>query len=173
MLLPLSLINMVHTLPPVIDFSCAVSMRIYQSCGLAFLFVPINTLMYARVPHSKNNQVSGIVNLARNLGGSIGIAFVTTVIARRSQGHQANLSAHFTAGDLSARLAGFAHALQHAGAAALQAKRMAFGAIYRQLIEQSQTLAYLDVLFLLGVFAALMIPAVLLTRPAKPGVAAS
>ena len=64
--------------------------------GLAFLFVPIQTVSYAGVPPQKYNQVSGIMNLSRNMGGDIGIAFVTTLIARRSQTHQANLSAHTT-----------------------------------------------------------------------------
>src|SRR5205814_2359949 len=68
-------------------------LRIYQSIGLPFLFVPINTVVYVGVPPSKSNQVSGIVNLARNMGGDIGIATVTTLIARRAQFHQARLTA--------------------------------------------------------------------------------
>ena len=70
------------------DFETAVELRCIQSVGLAFLFVPIKTLSYAGVPPQKINQVSGIVNLSRNMGGDIGIAFVTTLIARRSQTHQ-------------------------------------------------------------------------------------
>ena len=97
---------------------------------------------------------------------------MTSIIARRSQVHQAQLSAHLTPDALTAHLSGIAHSLQHAGVAAAQAKKTAFAAIYRQLIEQSQTLAYLDVLFLLGIFAALMVPAVMLTRRVRPGQAA-
>jgi DHA2 family multidrug resistance protein len=76
------------------DFRTAVEMRAFQSVALAFLFVPINTLVYADVPGEKSNAVSGIVNLSRNMGGDVGIAAVTTLIARRSQTHQAYLAAN-------------------------------------------------------------------------------
>jgi DHA2 family multidrug resistance protein len=172
-LLSASLFHMAHTLYPGIDFKTAVLIRVYQSIGLAFLFVPINTVMYNGVDPSKNNQVSGIVNLFRNLGGSIGIAFVATEVARRSQLHQARLAAHVAPSPaLTARLAGIAQALQHAGIGAAQAAKMATGAVYGELIKQSQTLAYLDVLYMMGVFTAIMVPAVFLTRRVKPGAAA-
>jgi DHA2 family multidrug resistance protein len=146
-------------------------LRIYQSIGLPFLFVPINTVVYAGVPPSKSNQVSGIINLARNMGGDIGIATVTTLIARRAQFHQARLSsgADPTGHVLMARLAGIAQALQHAGASATTATKQAYGAVYRQLVQQAQTLAYLDALFVLACFAAIMIPFVLLTRGGTGG----
>jgi DHA2 family multidrug resistance protein len=167
----LSLFHMAHTIYPGMDFHTAMMLRIYQSIGLPFLFVPINTVVYEGVPPSKNNQVSGILNLARNMGGDIGIATVTTLIARRAQFHQARLvaTADPTGHVLSARVAGIAQALQHAGASATTATKQAYGAIYRQLIQQAQTLAYLDALFVLGCFAAVMIPFVLLTRRATGG----
>ena len=72
------------------------STRILQASGIAFLFVPINTLAYSYLPKEKNNDASGLVNLARNIGGSVGIAFATTLIARRAQFHQTVLSSHIT-----------------------------------------------------------------------------
>ncbi len=168
-----SLFHMAHTLYPGIDFSTAVWMRIYQSVGLAFLFVPINTIVYAGVPVGKNNAVSGIVNLSRNMGGDIGIALVTTLIARRSQVHQSNLTSHLDAGNtlLAGRLAALTRALEHAGATSVQATRQAYGMVYRQVIQQAQTLAYLDVLYLLGCFTAAMVPLVLLTQRVRHGAA--
>ena len=172
-LLSVSLLHMAHTIYPGMDFRTAVWIRIYQASGLAFLFVPINTLMYNRVPPSKNNQVSGIVNLFRNMGGDIGIAFVTTVIARRSQFHHARLAEHVSpSGQLFARLEGIAQGLQQAGISAATATKMAYGSLYGQLIKQAQTIAYLDVLWLLAIFTAIMVPAVLITKPVKPGSAA-
>jgi DHA2 family multidrug resistance protein len=168
----ISLFHMAHTIYPGMDFRTAVVIRCYQASGIAFLFVPINTLTYAGVPPQKNNQVSGIVNLARNMGGDIGIAFITTLIARRSQFHQSRLVEHVVpSGDLSARLSAIAQYLQHMGIGAAQAAKMAYGQIYGQVIKQAQTLAYLDALFLLGIFSAIMVPAVLLTRKVKPGAA--
>ena len=69
-----------------IDFKTAMMYRIYQSVGLAFLFVPINTLCYVGVPQEQNNQISSMINLMRNLGGSFGISFVTTMLARQHAG---------------------------------------------------------------------------------------
>ena len=173
LILSAALFHMAHTLYPGIDFRTAVLIRIYQSAGLAFLFVPINTMVYSGVPPQKNNQVSGIVNLARNMGGDIGIALVTTLIARRSQFHQARLAEHVVpSGDLGARLAGIAEHLQQMGIGAAQATKMAYGQIYAQVIKQAQTLAYLDALLMLSIFAAIMVPLVLMTRRVKPGAAA-
>ena len=125
------------------------------------------------MPPEKNNAVSGIVNLARNMGGDIGIALVTTLIARRSQFHQNVLAAHTDPMNkaFTAQLQGIAQALQHAGISATEATRRAYGLLYGRLIQQAQTLAYLDVLFVLAVFSALMVPLVLFTRRARPGAA--
>jgi DHA2 family multidrug resistance protein len=110
--------------------------------------------------------VSGIMNLSRNMGGDLGIAFVTTLIARQSQVHQANLSAHTTAyaPTYQAKLNGMARAFEHAGASSLQAMREATAAMYRQLVLQATQLAYLDALFYLGVAAALMVPIVFIAK---------
>jgi len=169
--LSLSLLHMAHTIYPGIDFRTATELRIYQSVGLAFLFVPINTLAYSGVPAAKNNQVAGIVNLSRNMGGDIGIALVTTLIARRSQVHQSNLAAHVDAGSdiLRARIAGISRALEHAGSGPAEALRQAYGVVYRQLLQQAQTLAYQDVLFILACFSAAMVPLVFLARRVQGG----
>jgi DHA2 family multidrug resistance protein len=74
-----------------IDFKYAMLARCYQAVGLAFLFVPINTAAFAFVPRNKNNAASGLINLARNVGGSVGISLVTTILSRRTQFHQSRL----------------------------------------------------------------------------------
>ena len=66
-----------------IDYGTVAWARVYQSLGLALLFIPINTAAYDGVPPEQNNNASAIINMMRNLGGSIGIAVVTTFIARR------------------------------------------------------------------------------------------
>ena len=169
--LSVALYHMSRTIYPGMDFHTAMMLRIYQSIGLAFLFVPINTVAYTGIPPSKSNQVSGILNLSRNMGGDIGIAMVTTLIARRSQWHQANLVANVRPGDplLVERLQGIAQFLQHAGISAAQSTKLATAAVYRQVIVQAQTLAYLDVLFVLACFTAVMVPLVLFTRRAARG----
>lgn len=169
-----SLFATANRLYPGLDFRTAVLLRIFQMAGAAFLFVPINTLVFANVAPEKSNGVSGIVNLARNLGGDIGVAFVTTFIARRSQVHQATLVQHvdrFNIG-FSAQLKGMAQGLVHAGSTSAQALRQAFGAIYFQVIKQAQTLAYVDTLVVLGMLTAIMVPLVFTTNKVKPGKAA-
>jgi DHA2 family multidrug resistance protein len=164
-----SLFYMALTINMQMDFRTAVELRALQSVGMAFLFVPIQTIAYSGVPVQKNNQVSGIMNLSRNLGGDLGIAFVTSLIARRSQVHQARLSMHTTAydGAYQAKLNGIAAALEHAGSTSIDAARQASGAMYRQLLQQSTQLAYLDALWVLGLGAAVMVPILAITK--KPG----
>ena len=150
-------------------FGTAVELRMLQSVGMAFLFVPIQTISYAGVPPQKYNQVSGIMNLSRNLGGDIGISFVTTLIARRSQTHQANLSMHTTPYNpaYQAKVQAIARSMEHAGSTSIDAARQATSAMYRQLVQQATQLAYLDALWILGLAAALMMPIVWLTK--RPG----
>ena len=72
-----------------LDYGHAVRARMLQSFGLAFLFIPINVAAFAYVPRDKTNMGTGIINLARNMGASVGIATVTTMLQRRAQVHQA------------------------------------------------------------------------------------
>ncbi len=148
------------------DFSTAVELRAMQSVGLAFLFVPIQTISYAGVPPQKFNQVSGIMNLSRNLGGDFGISFVTTLVARRAQVHQANLASHTLAysGPYQAKLDGITRALQQAGASSIGAAQQATASVYRQLVQQATQLAYLDALWVLAVATSMMVPLVWLAR---------
>jgi DHA2 family multidrug resistance protein len=167
-----SLFFMAVTVDLHMDFATAVELRAIQSVGLAFLFVPINTMSYASVAPQKYNQVSGIMNLSRNIGGDIGIAFVTTLIARRAQVHQNELGAHATAlsTTLQGRLDALAHAMQHAGFGAAQSIARASGMMYRQLLVQATQLAYLDALRVLAFATALMVPLVWLAeRPPARG----
>ena len=82
-----------------IDFGTVAMMRVYQTLGLAFIFLPSNTLAYIGVPRVKNNQVSGINSFARNIGGSIGIAVLTTLLVRQTQRHLTYLTAHTVPGN--------------------------------------------------------------------------
>src|SRR2546430_2147571 len=77
-----------------IDFRTAATARVFQAVGMAFLFVPINTAAYAFLPRDKNNAASGLMNLARNIGGSVGISFVTPTLSRRPPGPPADPAAN-------------------------------------------------------------------------------
>jgi len=164
--LSVSLFYMTRHLYVGIDFVTAIKLRAFQSIGLPFLFIPINTLVYAGVPPEKNNAVSGIVNLSRNMGGDIGIAFVTTLIARRTQFHQSTLADHASNYNpvFLSRLAGLARTFERVGASSLESTHKAMSLVYRQVQQQAVTLAYIDALKALAIATAAMLPLLLLAR---------
>src|ERR1700691_2547504 len=106
-----------HTIDVQASYSYIAWMRIFQASGLAFLFVPINTLSYTDVPPPKNNDVSGLMNLARNIGRSCGTSFFVTMLARRAQFHQDRLAMHMSAASDALRRSqnGLASYFQHGG----------------------------------------------------------
>jgi DHA2 family multidrug resistance protein len=141
-----------------ISFKAATLLRIAQVIGLGFLFVPITLVAYIGISPEKNNAVSGIVNFMRNMGSSVGTSIVTTLIARRSQFHQARLVGYArpdnpnfqnSADGLAARLA-------HSGLGAHEAQGQALGRIYQGLQAQAASLAYIDVFMVLAIGAAIM-----------------
>jgi DHA2 family multidrug resistance protein len=149
-------------------------LRVFQASGLAFLFIPINTLSYNGIPGNKNNDVSGLTNLARNIGGSVGTAFVVTLLARRQQFHQERLGTAAGLGSLNlqTRVSSLGQYLvQHGGntSSLTQAKALAQSNLYQQLLGQSTMLGYLDVIKLLAIAMMLAIPLVFLMQRPKKG----
>src|SRR6202521_4693321 len=76
------------------DYHAYAMARVVQGVGLGFFFVPVSQLAYSYIPLNKNNKASSITNLFRNLGGSFGVAFVTTMLERRTQFHHSILAQH-------------------------------------------------------------------------------
>jgi MFS transporter, DHA2 family, multidrug resistance protein len=154
-----------------IDFRTAMFARAIQAGGLAFLFVPINTVAYAFLPKDKNNAASGLINLSRNIGGSLGISLVTTILARRAQYHQAVLSSNINSGSgpLQAQLAGTTHMLIAHGSSPYEASRQAYGIVQNLIFQQATMMSYIDNFKVLGIAVACMIPFVFLMKKVKPG----
>src|SRR5262249_40716454 len=138
-----------------IDPKTATLYRIFQASSLAFLFVPINTVSYIGVPREQNNQVSGLMNLARNIGGSVGISFFVTMLARRSQVYQNQLVDHLGASNplLHDRLDRLQQLFSSAGPG--DALRRAYGAIYMTVQQQAVVLAYVRIIEDLAIISAL------------------
>jgi MFS transporter, DHA2 family, multidrug resistance protein len=128
-----------------------------------FVFVPLTTMAMGRLQREEIGNASGIYNLMRNIGGSVGIASVTTLLVRRSQLHQNYLVAHLTAG---APIAGAVASLEAhfavSGFDRFTAQRMALGALYRMAGQQASLLAYTDNFAVLGYLALFSVPLVLL-----------
>jgi DHA2 family multidrug resistance protein len=169
MISTLGLLRMAHfTLD--IDFRTAVWGRVVQSLGLAFLFVPISTVAFARISKERINYATGLFNLARNIGGSSGIAMVTTMLARRAQYHQTVLVSHMTTLDpaYEEALGRTASAIQSAGASPPDAAAQAQGVLYGTLLRQSNMLAFSDVFWIMGVLFLAIIPLMILLRRVGP-----
>ena len=155
-----------------LDYGHAVRARMLQSFGLAFLFIPINVSAFAYVPKEKTNMGTGIINLARNIGASVGIATVTTMLDRRAQFHQSRLMEHvngFSAAYHNS-LNGMQAKLIAAGSTAVHASAQAHGIIYNTVQRQAVMLAFIDNFKMLGVVFFAIIPVLLLMR--KPRAAA-
>jgi DHA2 family multidrug resistance protein len=152
-----------------LDYGHAVRARMLQSFGLAFLFIPINVAAFAYVPREKTNMGTGIINLARNIGASVGIATVTTMLQRRAQVHQVRLAEHVN--ELSAAYHNMINGTQvrlvSAGSGMAQASAQAQGMIYSTVQRQSAMLAFIDNFKMLGVVFLAVIPVLMLLKKPK------
>ena len=153
-----------------IDFNTAMMARIYQSAGMAFLFVPTNVMAFYFIPKEKFNNATGIINLARNIGGSFGIANVVTLLARRSQFHQGMLASHMTLFDSAYQglVNGSARLLYAAGSSFPDAQVQANGLAYGLLQRHATMLAFVDDFWLMGLTFLALIPLVFLMKKARP-----
>jgi DHA2 family multidrug resistance protein len=153
-----------------IDFRTAVMAWAYSRLGMAFLFTPINVMAFYFIRKEKMNNATGLINLARNIGGSVGIANVATLLARRAQVHQSQLVSHLTPLDPTymASLSGASHFLMSQGSNPVQALNQAHGLIYGNLIRQANMLAYTDSFWLLGLTFLAMIPFMFLMKKTRP-----
>ena len=158
------------------DYKHVALYRAVQGLGIAPLFVPVSQLAYSYLPKNKNNKASSITNLFRNQGGSVGIAFVTTVLARRTQYHQSVLVAHTTPFQqrYQETLAAMSRYFATHGFTAPDALLHAKAQLARILQQQAALLGFLDCFRLLGWACLIGAPLVLLTRritSAGPGTA--
>lgn len=135
--------------------------RLIQCLGLPLFFIPLNTIAYSNLPPGKSNQASAMMNLMRNLGGSIGIAVATTLLVRRAQVHQAYLAATATRANLP-----LMHRLHATGG--LTPKGLL--GFYNQIQVQAAMLSYLDVFRILTVACVIVIGVVLLLRRVRKDV---
>jgi DHA2 family multidrug resistance protein len=137
--------------------------RVYQMIGLPFLFIPINAVAYDGLPPDKTNQASALMNIARNLGGSIGISAANVVLTQRTQFHQARLVENTIPSSLTyqSTLSQMTKYFIAHGASAGDAAAQAVGMIGQMVRTQATILAYIDVFHVCAIAAALMIPLVL------------
>jgi MFS transporter, DHA2 family, multidrug resistance protein len=159
-------------LVPDASFGFFATIRVYQMIGLPFLFIPINTIAYDGLPQNKTNQGSALINVARNLGGSIGVSLANTQLLQRSQFHQTRLVSNLVQSSpaMQATTQQLTQYFTHAGAAPTAAQADAYGYIGQVVSGQASLLAYIDIFHTWSIFAALLVPVVLLLiRPVSGG----
>src|SRR5512133_647622 len=148
--------------------------RIVLGFGLAMIFVPLTTVTLATISRTEMGNATGMFNLLRNIGGSVGIAMAATLLARYSQFYQTTLSAHITPYNptFQARLEGLKQALIAKGIAVTQADHTVLGIMYGEVRRQAGALAFNRIFFIIGLAFLIIIPLLLLLkRPAHQSAA--
>ncbi len=161
---------------PDVDFTTIVWMRIFQVIGLPLIFIPISTLAYVGMRQGDNNQVSGISNFVRNLGGAIGTSFLVSYLTRHRQISRVDLVSHLHQGDVffdrlmdSLRQSAIA-----TGSSVASAGQDSLAQLQQMVDAQANVLAFISAFFVLGVLVALLVPLpFLMKRPSPEDMAAS
>jgi DHA2 family multidrug resistance protein len=161
-----------------VDYWSLVWPRFLQGFGMGFIFLPLTTLSISTIPKARLPNATAAFNLIRTMGGSIGVALTTTLLARRSQYHQTTLVGHVDVWDpeTTAKLARWAEHFMGQGADAFTAKARATAMMYRETVTQAQVLAYVDEFRMLStIFFAMLLLIPFMRRvhtsppPAAPG----
>jgi DHA2 family multidrug resistance protein len=158
-----------RTIAPDVDFRHLVSIRVTQSLGIGFLFVPLSVLTYQTVPRQLQGDATALFTMFRNVAGSVGISLSTAAITSRTQVHMAYLSYHTANVDPNFRgtLAQIARAIQNLGSSAAASTQSALGQTYQTLIAQAGLLAYEDVFLYCALLAFAFVPFTFFFSPVK------
>jgi DHA2 family multidrug resistance protein len=158
------------SLSPDAAFGFFASARIYQMVALPFLFIPISTASYSGLAPEETGQASALINVARNLGGSIGVSLSNTGLAQRAQFHQERLTEHVTAtAPAYHRFLSEASAyLVAQGTAAAHAPQQAIGLLASTVERQASILSYIDVFWAYALGALMMVMVAFAMRRVEP-----
>ncbi len=161
---------------PDVDFATVVWMRVFQVVGLPLIFIPISTLAYVGMRQQDNNQVSGISNFVRNLGGAIGTSFLVSYLTRHRQISRIDLVSHLHRGNVffDRYLAGLQQSAIRTGISAADAGQRSLAQLQQLVDAQANVLAFISAFFVLGAIVALLVPLpFLMKRPSAEDMAAS
>lgn len=140
------------------DFGTVVWSRFVMGIGMGFIFIPLVNMTLSSIRKEEMGNATGVFNLLRNLGGSFGVAFVTTFLSRRAQFHQARFSENLNPFDMRYqagvnKTAEILHSQGISGSAAVQN-----AAIYQRLIKESNMLAYSDAFYISTIVLLCILP---------------
>jgi DHA2 family multidrug resistance protein len=153
-----------------LSFGTASILRVVQVCFIPFVFISVTTAAYFGMPVEKNNQISGLINFVRNIGGSILISLTNAGVTELGQFHQDQMLKHISpsSANLQNQISSLSDVFTRSAGSA-NADHLAQGQIYNQLQQQAHTLAYQDMYFILCGASLIMIPLSFLLRKNKPG----
>ena len=143
--------------------------QVIQGGAMAFLFIPLMTVSMSGIAKEKMGNATSIYNLMRNIGGSFGIATMTTFLARRNQVHQNQLVSHVTHYDLRTQMVlhGMKSWFQIHGSNSVDAAKKSLGAIYGMVQQQAAMLSFVEAFWIMGMIFLSMIPLLFLLRNAR------
>jgi DHA2 family multidrug resistance protein len=159
-----------------ISFGSVVWAAVLNGMSTGMIFVPLSLITMNRLRNEQMGNAAGLYTLMRNLGGSVGIAVATTLLARSAQAHQAVLASHLTPYDPA-----YEHARQNlqrflgTHTDPVTASRQALGILYNLLVQQATLLAFLDVFRAISLLALVCVPLAFLfarVRPRRAGASA-
>jgi DHA2 family multidrug resistance protein len=158
-----------HMLTPDASFAMLAKIRLAQTVGLAFLFVPISTAAYLTLPQEQNADAAALYTMFRNIAGSIGISVSTALVTSFGQTRQGYLVDYLSPLDqgYNATIAQVSQALVAQGVAPGNIAATAQGWVEQTLLNQAAVLSYIDVFFYCALLAFAAIPFAFLFSPAK------
>jgi DHA2 family multidrug resistance protein len=151
------------TLVPDASFTYFAFLRVLQTIGMPFMFIPINMVAYTGLPPQKTAQGSALINVARNLGGSVSVALANTELVQRSQFHQARLVDNLpqSSPTFQSAMHNLTQYFTQFGSP-VGAQGRALGYIGHLISDQAALLGYIDIFYSWAIFAAVLVPIVLL-----------
>ena len=155
-----------------LDFGTIVLLRAIQVMFMPFIFVPISTLNYIGVPREKNNQVSGMSNFARNIGGAVGTSLLSTFLARQNQTHQKSFATHTTnaSPNFQHMVEGLKASFIAQGFDAVTAAKKAMATAYQMVQAQASALSFENSFWVMSVIVLCLVPLpFIMRRPPRRG----
>lgn len=146
-------------------------MLIVRGAGLGLLFIPVTTLALSTLKGPEIGQGASFTGMMRQLGGSFGIAVITTLISTQTAKHFANLSTHIDGTSLAVqtRIAQMKGMFMSKGMTPDMAEQSAYKSLYYTVMKQASVLSYMDTFLFLGILFLVCVPFVLFVRQKKGG----
>jgi DHA2 family multidrug resistance protein len=154
-----------------IPFQTMVRLRMVQVIFMPLIFIPISTLNYVGVPREKSNQISGMSNFARNLGGSIGTSMLSTFLERQNQTQLNNFARHTDANNPNFKqmMDGLVSMFIARGYDAVTASKKALFMMYETTQAQAGAVSFVNAFFVMSIAVVCLVPLPWVMRRAKAG----